>query len=134
MTKPGPFDLHRDGKRQGIEGKTACDFNRVVQNLIEHDCDLGHIMLIAGAVEETLKLAKHLPTSIAALRLDTDWHSSTAIALEVLYPRLIHGGVLIVDDYGHWLGAKKAVDDYFKRKGRIKFSSIDYTAIIAIKP
>ncbi len=30
-----------------------------------------------------------------------------------LFPRLRQGGVLIIDDYGHWRGARKAVDEYF---------------------
>jgi hypothetical protein len=48
------------------------------------------------------------------LRLDTDWYDSTKIELEVLYPRLINNGFLIVDDYGHWEGQKRAVDEYFR--------------------
>lgn len=65
-----------------------------------------------GKVEDTL-LTAHLPDQIAILRLDTDWYESTKLELEVLYPRLVAGGVLIIDDYGHWKGAKKAVDEYF---------------------
>jgi O-methyltransferase len=50
------------------------------------------------------------------LRLDTDFYSSTKIELEILYPRLVKGGVLIIDDYGSWEGSKRAVDEYFKNE------------------
>jgi hypothetical protein len=48
------------------------------------------------------------------LRLDTDWFMSTYHELVHLWPRLVSNGILIIDDYGHWAGAKKAVDQYFR--------------------
>jgi hypothetical protein len=68
---------------------------------------------IKGPVQETLAEPSNLPEKIAILRLDTDFYDSTKIELEILYPRLQPGGVLIVDDYGEWAGARKAVDEYF---------------------
>jgi O-methyltransferase len=70
------------------------------------------IEFIEGNVLQTLTQPK-LPQSIALLRLDTDFYDSTLIELQVLWPRLSTGGVLILDDYGHWDGARKAVDEYF---------------------
>lgn len=55
-----------------------------------------------GMVEETLPAKA--PNRIAMLRLDTDWYSSTRHELEHLYPRLSQNGILILDDYGHFLG------------------------------
>ena len=75
-----------------------------------------NISFIKGAVENTLKIAPNLPNKIAILRLDTDFYSSTKIELDILYPRLIEGGVLIIDDYGSWKGSKKAVDEFFSNK------------------
>lgn len=89
---------------------------------------------IVGPVEQTLLDPAHIPERIALLRLDTDWHRSTALELEVLYPRLAIGGFLIVDDYGHWLGARKAVDDYFAGAAEIHFQKIDDTGILIRKP
>ncbi len=71
------------------------------------------IHFIEGDVEQTLSLPTILPSRVAVLRLDTDWYESTAKELEVLYPRLSVGGVIIIDDYGDWAGAKKATDEYF---------------------
>ena len=49
---------------------------------------------------------------IAILRLDGDWHASTKVCLDHLYPNVVSGGFVIVDDYGTYDGCRKAVDDY----------------------
>ena len=80
----------------------------------------------------TLKISKNLPKKISLLRLDTDFYKSTKAELKYLFPLLSKGGVLIVDDYGSWLGSKKAVDEYFlKKKYWIHF--IDHSARMIIK-
>ncbi len=90
------------------------------------------VHLVKGKVEDTLQDARNIPGRIALLRLDTDWYESTKIELEMLYPKLAQGGVMIVDDYGHWQGARKAVDEYFRDKN-VLLSRIDYTARLIIK-
>ena len=89
---------------------------------------------VRGPVEETIPAT--LPGEIALLRLDTDWYESTAHELNHLYPQLTQGGVLIIDDYGHWEGARKAVDEYFERADvrPVLLHRIDYTGRAAIKP
>ena len=90
------------------------------------------VRFIQGKVEETLPASA--PTQIALLRLDTDWYESTRHELEHLYPRLVDGGVLIIDDYGYWEGARKAVDEYFRDADRpILLNRIDDTGRIALK-
>ncbi len=90
------------------------------------------VHFVKGRVEETLP--QEAPEQIALLRLDTDWYESTRHELDTLYPRLVRGGVLILDDYGHWQGARKAVDDYIeKHKLRLFLSRTDYTGRVAIK-
>ena len=73
------------------------------------------INFIKGNVLETL-LGSNLPKKISLLRLDTDFYDSTLIELQVLWPRLVSGGILILDDYGHWDGARRAVDEYFEKE------------------
>jgi O-methyltransferase len=89
-------------------------------------------VFVKGKVEDTLRDAANLPGAIALLRLDTDFYESTKAELETLYPRLVPGGVLIVDDYGHWQGARKAVDEYF-RDAHPLLIRIDYTARLMVK-
>jgi O-methyltransferase len=87
---------------------------------------------VEGKVEETIP--DRAPGEIALLRLDTDWYESTRHELEHLYPRLSDGGVLIVDDYGHWEGCRRAVDEYFAAEPNpVLLSRIDYAGRLAIK-
>lgn len=88
---------------------------------------------IQGMVEETLP--QRAPHEIALLRLDTDFYQSTKHEMVHLYPRLVKGGVLLVDDYGHWRGAKKAVDEYLaeNNEASILLNRIDYSGRIGVK-
>jgi O-methyltransferase len=87
---------------------------------------------VKGAVEQTVPGVA--PERIALLRLDTDWYESTRHELVHLFPRLSIGGVLIVDDYGHWAGAKEAVDEYFSSAHPpLLLNRIDYTGRIAVR-
>ena len=74
------------------------------------------------------------PEQISLLRLDTDWYESTRHELEHLYPRLAPGGVLIIDDYGHWAGRAQAVDEFLAgRADAPLLNRIDYTGRIGVK-
>jgi len=90
------------------------------------------LVFVKGKVEETIP--KVLPAQIAILRLDTDWFESTKHELDHLYPLLQKGGVMITDDYGHWAGAKEAIDAYFKTNNiYMLLNRIDYTGRLGIK-
>jgi hypothetical protein len=91
-----------------------------------------NIKFIVGKVEDTIPA--NIPEKIALLRLDTDWYESTKHELINLFPRLQKGGVLIIDDYGYWKGARKAVDEYFAENNiQILLNRIDDTGRMAIK-
>lgn len=91
-----------------------------------------NIHYIKGKVEDTIP--QNVPEQIALLRLDTDWYESTKHELVHLFPRLVKGGVLIIDDYGYWKGARKAVDEYIEENNlQILLSRMDETGRIAIK-
>jgi O-methyltransferase len=91
-----------------------------------------NIHFVKGCVEATIP--NEAPDAIALLRLDTDWYESTKHELEHLYPRLSKGGIIIVDDYGHWKGAQKAVDEYLQANQIPLFlCRVDYTCRIGQK-
>ena len=73
------------------------------------------VHFVQGKVEDTIP--GHAPEQISILRLDTDWYESTRHELEHLYPRLSPGGVLLLDDYGYWEGAREAVDEFLDQSG-----------------
>lgn len=102
-------------------------------NLLSTGYPAKRIHFHVGKVEETLPVKA--PGPIASLRLDTDWYESTRHELEHLYPLLQPGGMLIVDDYGHWQGARRAVDEYLARLPYpLYLHRIDYTGRLALKP
>jgi O-methyltransferase len=92
----------------------------------------SRLHFVRGRVEETLP--ERAPRAVSLLRLDTDWYASTRHELVHLYPRLSLGGVLIIDDYGHWDGARRAVDEYFETTADpLLLHRIDYTGRIAVR-
>jgi hypothetical protein len=140
MSEPNELDKHNNiaakelAKSYGIKKMSDwcySSYNEVVKNISENTI-IDNIFLIKGNVEQTLLEEKNLPEKISILRLDTDWYASTKIELEMLYKRLVKGGILIIDDYGHWQGARKAVDEYFKNKN-IWLHYVDYTCRYIIK-
>ena len=118
----------------GEEKSNWCcaDLNDVKSTINLCDYPKEKIHFVKGKIENTVP--RTIPDKISLLRLDMDWHDPTFHALTHLYPRVQHGGVIILDDYGHWDGCKKAVDCFFKENNiNILLNRIDYTGRIAIK-
>jgi O-methyltransferase len=135
---PSPYDGYSPQKRwrRNRRGRTsdwaAVSSGEVRRNMEATGYPMERVHLIEGMVEDTLP--DRAPETIALLRLDTDWYASTKHELEHLYPGLSEGGVLIVDDYGHYEGARRAVDEYLDESGeRLLLSRIDYTGRVAVK-
>jgi hypothetical protein len=113
------------------EGKAAVSLSEVAANLeATNTLHTESLRIVVGNVEETLLVEEHAPEKIALLHLDTDWYHSTKMELKVLWPLLQRNGVMIIDDYGHWHGCKKAVDEYFSPA---RYKWIDKTAIMMVK-
>jgi len=141
MPEPGEEDIVawngtpvRDKWESDALDSWAVGLEQVKENLAGVDYPQELLRFIPGDVAETLH--QSAPRKIALLRLDTDWYASTKVELELLYPRLVAGGVLIIDDYGHFEGARQAVDEYFAREDTapVLFNRLDYTGRIALKP
>ncbi len=129
------FEKLADERRTGRNSfdSWSAGKDEVSSNMLSTGYPEDKIRFIAGDVCETLP--REAPETLALLRLDTDWYASTAVELEYLYPRLTPGGVLIIDDYGHFKGARKAVDEYFEKLDLQPYlSRVDYTGRVAIKP
>lgn len=104
----------------------------VEANVRQTGYPFSQFTFVEGDVAQTLH--ENAPEQISLLRLDTDWYESTKVGLEVLYPRLSVGGVCLLDDYGHWQGARQAVDEYFAARGRRPFMHpIDFSGRVFIK-
>jgi O-methyltransferase len=122
--------LKHDGSEHGSAWANA-RIEEVRDNIAKTGYPTDRIHLIKGMVEQTVP-HKRLG-NIALLRLDTDWYSSTRHELEHLFPLLRVGGVLIVDDYGHFQGARQATDEYFASKEPELLCRVDYTGRLMVK-
>jgi hypothetical protein len=96
------------------------------------DYPAERVHFVKGKVEDTIP--GHAPEQISILRLDTDWYESTRHELEHLYPRLSPGGVLLLDDYGYWEGAREAVDEFLEQSGERLLLMRMASGRLAIKP
>jgi O-methyltransferase len=123
--------LAQDTERKG--GVWACaPLDETRRAVLSTGYEPARIHFVKGKVEETLPAAA--PAQIGLLRLDTDWYESTRHELVHLFPRLVKGGVIIIDDYGHWQGAKKATDEYLAEHGiALLLNRIDYTGRVGVK-
>lgn len=144
MTEPGSVDwkiatgvaaktlLLDSNKTSGSTIWAISSLEEVKSNLKTTGYDMKCFEFVVGPVEETL-LYK-IPSQISLLRLDTDWYQSTKTELEILWQKVVRSGVLIIDDYGHWSGAKKAVDEFFQnQKLKSMLIPIDDTGRISVK-
>ena len=141
MTKPTDRDqdfaghsaaaqLERDAPGTGV---WACaGLEDVKANLLATDYPADQLVFVPGRVEDTIPAT--MPGALALLRLDTDWYESTRHELTHLYPILSRFGLLIIDDYGHWQGARAATDEFLRTLPEPLFlHRIDYTARLAVK-
>jgi len=109
-----------------------CSLEDVKKNLALTGFPSENLVFVKGRVEETIPA--EMPEKIGLLRLDTDWYESTYHELKHLYPLLSKNGMLIIDDYGHWKGAREAVDKYFSEtKQHLFFNRVDYSVRAGIK-
>ena len=91
------------------------------------------LVFVKGMVEDTIP--GQMPGQLSLLRLDTDLYKSTYHELVHLYPRLNSGGVLIIDDYGFYQGARIATDQYITENNlKVLLNRIDSTVRLVVKP
>ena len=144
MTDPSDLDVESHSGRSAMELLAESDINNargvwaystyddVRANMMNTGYPSEKFRFIKGKVEETLN--HHVPDQIALLRLDTDWYESTRAELEILYDKLVMNGVCIIDDYGHWEGARRALDEFVSKLDHAPLLvPIDYTGRMFIK-
>ena len=145
MPEPTEADQGRFGepairswrKRRDSEGHSTWinhGIDEVRGNLLSTGYPETRLHFVKGKVEDTLKDSAP-PGAIAILRLDTDWYASTKAELDHLYPKVVRGGIVLIDDYFRWRGSRKAVDEYvLEHKIPILWCRIDDSSVIGVKP
>jgi Macrocin-O-methyltransferase (TylF) len=109
-----------------IGGYNGGEFKAILEEAIEiYDKDRfipykPRIVLVDGNIEESLPrfVEEHPGLRVSLLHIDCDLYRPTKTALDVLWPRLVTGGVIVFDDYGvrPWEGESRAADEYFMEK------------------
>ena len=115
-----------DAAKQHI-GAERGDIERVRRVLAQVGADMRHVRILPGWFADTLPSL--MTSKIALLNIDADWYESVKLCLETLYDRVVTGGFISFDDYGHWPGCRRAVDEFFQaRKLPYELQRVDYTA------
>lgn len=105
-------DIDFAGKEVCQPSKRVHDFYESAHaNIRSVPCDQSKVDVVRGDVFEVLEPTVN-DRQIAVLRLDTDTYDTTKHELEVAWDRVSPGGIVIIDDYGWCLGARKATDDF----------------------
>ncbi len=147
MTEPNEFDVNINDQKASkllmnerkIENND--DMNiwcysglQTVKDNFSKNTKNNNLTLVKGDVKNTLNNKSNLPKEISLLRLDTDFYESTKIELEILYPLVVKNGIIIIDDYGHWKGQRKALDEYFLKQNITNYLfEVDYSCRVFIK-
>ena len=108
-------------------GKEVGDIERVKEVLMLARADMRRVRIVPGWFLDTFPGARI--ERIAILNIDADWYESVRLCLDTFYDRVVPGGFVSFDDYGHWPGCRKAVDEFFEaRQLTYKLHQVDYTA------
>jgi O-methyltransferase len=111
-----PAPSEQDGKlAQSYEGRLAASVEFLREVMGKVGFPWKQLELRKGLFQDTLR--QGLPERIALLHIDADWYESTLLALRVLYPRVSFGGVVVIDDFGYWEGARKAFFTFCREEG-----------------
>ena len=118
------YQVIASGGAEGIAGKKYYGYE---ENLLEQvrknfltsglDPDVNNIRFVRGLFEDTL----HIDQPVALAHIDGDWYRSVMTCLERIEPRIVPGGIMVIDDYEHWSGCRKAVDEYFAGRSGYQF-------------
>ncbi len=112
-----------DGRSEGLGGDRYYGYEddllgQVRRNIEGFGLSLrnDHLHLVQGLFEDTLTGDE----PVAVAHIDCDWYRSVQTCLERLWPRLVPGGTLVIDDYFHWSGCRRAVDQFVAGLGGVR--------------
>ena len=104
-------------KEAGETGISPTQLIDVLRHKNVHD----NVELVQGDILETVPsyIERHPELRISLLNLDVDIYEPAVTVLEHLYPRIVTGGILILDDYAVFPGETEAVDEYFASRNML---------------
>jgi O-methyltransferase len=131
---PEPGDLDGDkAHREYFVGMDLGSIPRVKEALAAVSFPEDRVNIVPGWFEDTLPHAR--VDQIALMHVDADWFDSVKLVLDTFYDSVVPGGYIVFDDYGHWEGCEKAVQDFLqRRKLSVEIRHSDYTGVYFQKP
>ena len=122
------------GNRQNTFFKKAGAYDASLEDVKKVLNEFPNIQYHKGWLPQSLD-SQAISKPIKFLHIDLDLYEPILGTLQILFPQVVSGGVIVCDDYGSlfWPGAKKAVEE-FAQKSNIKFISLSSGQAILIKP
>ena len=118
---PDVHDRYRtivEGKSQGISGDKYYGYEENLLEVVKSnfksfgiDCEKQSVSLVKGLLQDTMNIDQ----AVAFAHVDVDWYDPVMTCLERVFPNLIPGGSIILDDYHDWGGCRKATDEYLRK-------------------
>lgn len=131
LPEPGPNDpdvpANAAGGCRGSEERVREAFERYAHP--------DRLRVVKGWFDDTYPEAAPQIDAVAVINVDCDWYEPVTLTLETFYPKVSSGGYVVIDDYGHWEGSRRATDDFRARHGiGAPLTRIDYTGVYWRKP
>lgn len=106
-----------EGKSEGIDGDKYYGYENDLYEIVKSNlksfginCEQQSVSLIKGLVQDTMKIDQ----PVAFAHVDVDWYEPVLTCLQRIFPYLVVGGSIILDDYHDWGGCRKATDEYLR--------------------
>ena len=116
------FDHQKDSSSEGWKGKYKGNPEMLEDILRLYRLEDG-VQLVKGRIEETLPrfLEQRKDIRFSFIYLDVDLYSPTRMGIDLLYPRLLKGGIMVFDEYNvpNWTGETRAVHELLGDSVRI---------------
>ena len=107
---------------------TCLGSERMLRQAFELHADPQRIEVVKGWFADTFPAHVDRIESVAVLHVDGDWYDSVKLTLEAFYDKVSPGGIVAIDDYGHWKGSRRAVDDFRAERGVVApMTAVDYS-------
>ncbi|MGE3876915.1 MAG: TylF/MycF/NovP-related O-methyltransferase [Parvibaculaceae bacterium] len=107
-----------EGKSAGIDGDKYYGYQENLYEVVQGNLrrfgiepEGRSVTLIKGLVQDTMQIGE----PVAFAHVDVDWYEPVMTSLQRIFPRLVEGGSIILDDYHDWGGCRKATDEYLRR-------------------
>lgn len=106
-----------EGKSEGLGGDTYYGYQDKLYEVVAGNFERfgirredQNVTMIEGLVQDTL----HPDGPVALAHIDVDWYEPVLVCLQRIFPRLVPGGSIVIDDYHDWGGCRKATDEYLR--------------------